>query len=71
MMGIAAITGFVIAVAVFLYAFLRGKAHLAHWRCLLGAASFVALLAIMSHFLTLEYPRGLLQSYINLPWPLA
>ena len=71
MLGVAALTGFVIAVAAFLYVFLRVKAHLTRLMAVLGAAAFVALLATMSHFLTLEYPQGLLQDYITLPWPLS
>jgi len=36
----------------------------------IGTASFILLLGAMSHFLTLEYPQGILQEYVTLPWPL-
>ncbi|MFT5538990.1 MAG: putative tricarboxylic transport membrane protein [Alphaproteobacteria bacterium] len=68
MMGIAALFGFVIAVAIFIFTFLRVKARLSYGGCTLGAFLFVALLQIMSFFLTLEYPQGIYQPNIPLPW---
>jgi hypothetical protein len=70
MLAVSAVAGFVIGVAAFIYAFMRVKARVSHWACALGAAIFVLLLGILSHLLTLEYPQGLLQSYVTLPWPL-
>ncbi len=70
MLGLAALTGFVIAVSIFIYSFLRFKARTSHLGCAFGTVCFIFLLGIMSHFLTLEYPQGLLQSYLTLPWPL-
>lgn len=70
MLGVAALAGFVIGIAVFIYAFMRVKAHCAHWACALGATIFVLLLGLLSDKLALLYPEGLLQSYMTLPWPL-
>ncbi|MEQ8193797.1 MAG: hypothetical protein RIB59_04845, partial [Rhodospirillales bacterium] len=70
MLGLAAGFGFVIAVGAFIYAFLRVKAQSPHWGCALGAIAFILLLGTMSELLTLEYPQGLLQDYVTLPWPL-
>ena len=70
MLGIAALGGFVAGVAAFIYAFMRVKAKCPHWACALGAAAFVLLLGILSDRLSLEYPQGLLQNYVTLPWPL-
>jgi putative tricarboxylic transport membrane protein len=70
MLAVAALAGFVIGVAVFIYAFMRIKARCAHWACALGAAIFVLLLGLLSDKLALLYPEGLLQSYLTLPWPL-
>ena len=36
---------------------------------LAGAAA--AFLATMSHVMVLDFPRGLLQSLVELPWPLS
>ena len=57
-------------ISAFIYAFMRVKARVPHWACALGAGIFVLLLGTLSHFLALEYPVGLLQDYLTLPWPL-
>ena len=70
MLAVSAVAGFVIGVASFIYAFMRVKAKVPHWACALGAGTFVLLLGVLSHLLSLEYPQGLLQDYVTLPWPL-
>ena len=70
MLGVSALAGFVIGIAVFIYAFMRIKASCAHWAYALGTAVFVMLMGLLSDRLSLEYPQGLLQSYVTLPWPL-
>jgi hypothetical protein len=65
----AAVIGFVFAVAAFLFLFLRIKARASYAGCTLGALAFVALLAVLGHFLALEYPLGILQDYVPMPWP--
>ena len=71
LMGAAALIGFSLAVATFIYTFMRVKAHSPHWACALGAAVLLIMLGVLSHFLTLVYPEGLLQNCVTLPWPLA
>ncbi len=70
MLAVSAVAGFVIGISAFIYAFMRVKARVPHWACALGAAVFVLLRGILSHLLALEYPQGLLQEYVELPWPL-
>ncbi|UCF77330.1 MAG: tripartite tricarboxylate transporter permease [Betaproteobacteria bacterium] len=70
MLAVSAVAGFVIGISAFIYAFMRVKARVPHWACALGAAVFVLLLGVLSHLLALEYPQGLLQDYVELPWPL-
>lgn len=70
MLGVSALIGFVGGVGVFIYAFTRFKAGLSHLASAVSAGSFILLLGLLSHFMTLVYPEGLLQSYVTLPWPL-
>lgn len=70
MLAVSALAGFVIGIAVFIYAFTRVKARCAHWACALGALVFVTVLGLLSDKLSLLYSEGLLQSYTTLPWPL-
>jgi TctA family transporter len=69
--GLAALIGFVPAFSIFVYAFLRLRAHYSHRQCIIHTAALFALLAGMSYMLSLQYPAGLLQEYVPLPWPLA
>ncbi len=70
MLGVSALVGFVLGSAIFIYTFLRLRAHASHLVCTIYTGAFVLLLGIMSHFLVLYYPQGLLQDYVALPWPL-
>jgi hypothetical protein len=70
MLGAAALIGFVLAVAGFIFVFLTIKARLTPVGAAVGAASLVALLSILGHFLVLEYPGGVLQNFVAMPWPL-
>lgn len=70
MLVVSALVGFVLGSAVFIYTFLRVRAQSSHFFCAVYTGVFVLLLGIMSHFLVLYYPQGLLQNYVTLPWPL-
>lgn len=63
--------GFVIAIVGFMFVFLWLKAKLPHWQSATYAASLLVILAIVSHFLVLRYPEGLIEQIVTLPWPLA
>lgn len=70
MLGISAITGFVLGIAIFIYTFTRLRGEVRHLACAISAGVFVLLLGTLSHFMHLKYPAGILQSYVTLPWPL-
>ncbi|MBT4702512.1 MAG: hypothetical protein HOB79_15690, partial [Rhodospirillaceae bacterium] len=70
MLGVSALAGFVVGIASFIYIFIRLKAGLSHLACAISAGIFVMLLGTLSHFMTLQYPEGILQSFVTLPWPL-
>jgi TctA family transporter len=70
MLGVSALAGFVVGIGSFIYVFIRLKAGLSHLACAISAGAFILLLGTLSHFMTLEYPEGILQSYVTLPWPL-
>jgi TctA family transporter len=61
--------GFLVAITTFVYAFLRVKASLSHWRCAVGAAGMLAVLAAIGWVLHLQYPQGYLQDFVAMPWP--
>jgi putative tricarboxylic transport membrane protein len=61
--------GFLLGIFAFIAAFLRWKAHVAWHKAALAAAAAVALFALLSYVLVLDYPRGLLQRVVEMPWP--
>jgi len=69
LLGLTAITGFIIALAVFLVSFLRIRAGRDWGFSLLYAAAGIAFMMFMAWLLNRDFPPGLLQSYFDLPWP--
>ena len=69
LLAISALLGFVIGLAAFFAAFLHLEARAPAWRNALLTASAVAFLATMSYIFVLDFPRGLLQELLALPWP--
>jgi hypothetical protein len=63
------LVGFVLAIALFFVIFLRTKSE-AGWPAIaLMTAATIGVLSIMSYVFVLEFPRGLLQQAVALPWP--
>jgi hypothetical protein len=70
LLGAVAAFGFILGIFVYITAFLRVKAGSRwHW-AMVGALGAVGVLSAFGHFLALDYPKGLLQSVAELPWPL-
>jgi len=68
--GLTALLGFVLALAIFVVSFLRMRADLALPKALIYCAACVAFMMFLGHMLTLDFPAGLLQRWVELPWPL-
>jgi TctA family transporter len=69
LLAASAVLGFVLGVFVYISVFLRVKAGVAWPRAALAAAGAVLVLSVMSHFLVLDYPEGILQRLVAMPWP--
>jgi hypothetical protein len=70
LLAASALLGFVLGLALFFAAFLHFKARAPLWRNALLTASAVAFLAAMSYIFVLDFPRGVLQERVEMPWPL-
>jgi TctA family transporter len=70
LLAVSGLTGFVIGLALFFAAFLHFEARAPLARNALLTGSAVAFLAAMSYIFVLDFPRGLLQQVVDLPWPL-
>ncbi len=70
LLAASGLAGFVIGLALFFAAFLHLEARAPIARNALLTASAVLFLAAMSHLFVLDFPRGLLQELVEMPWPL-
>ncbi|WP_417743201.1 tripartite tricarboxylate transporter permease [Salipiger sp.] len=62
--------GFILALAGFLVVFLRVRAQAPWPKTLILTACGLALMCVMAGALNRDFPPGLLQDAVNLPWPL-
>jgi TctA family transporter len=68
--GLTTLAGFILSLAVFIITFLMARTSLGWPRSLLYAAVCIAFMSTVGHFMTLDFPAGLLQRMVELPWPL-
>jgi putative tricarboxylic transport membrane protein len=61
--------GFIIGIFVLFFALMKFKTNLSLSKILLITLSCIGLMLLLSHFMTLDFPSGLLQKYVTLPWP--
>jgi TctA family transporter len=71
LLAVSALLGFVVAIALFIFIFLRYEARASYTISTVACVAFLLLLAVFAQTLVLEYPEGLLQDYVPLPWPFA
>lgn len=71
LLGLTALFGFIIALTLFLVAFLRIRARVGWTQTLIMTAAGVTLMCVLAGSLGRDFPPGLLQEYVNLPWPLT
>ncbi|MGC1496384.1 MAG: tripartite tricarboxylate transporter permease [Sulfitobacter sp.] len=62
--------GFILALGVFLFSFMRFRAAVSLQFALIYTAIGITFMCAMAWLLNRDFPPGLLQDYTNLPWPL-
>ena len=63
--------GFYISIGLFVFIFLKKIAKKSLNFSLLSGLFVWIFLGIVSHFMVMDFPPGILQSYVELPWPLS
>jgi len=63
--------GFILALALFLFTFLKVRARLSTLAAAAYTAGGIAFMCFMAWTLNRDFPPGLLQEYADLPWPLT
>ncbi|NIY80111.1 tripartite tricarboxylate transporter permease [Celeribacter sp. HF31] len=64
------VLGFILALTGFLVSFLRVRAQAPWLKTLILTAAGIALMCVMAGALNRDFPPGLLQGVVDLPWPL-
>ncbi|MGZ2256017.1 tripartite tricarboxylate transporter permease [Roseobacter sp. A03A-229] len=68
---LTALLGFILALAIFLFGFIRYRAGRSLGFATAYTAAGIAFMCAMAGVLNRDFPQGLLQSYVDLPWPLT
>ena len=68
---LTSLLGFILALAIFLFAFIRHRAGRSLGFAAAYTAAGIAFMCAMAALLNRDFPAGLLQTYVDLPWPLT
>ena len=71
LLTLTSLVGFILALLVFLLTFMRFRAALSWIKTTAYTAIGITLMVAMADILNRDFPPGLLQKYITLPWPLT
>lgn len=68
---LTSLIGFILALSIFLFTFMRFRARLTNSMATVYTASGIGLMCFMAWVLNRDFPPGLLQEFVKLPWPLT
>jgi TctA family transporter len=68
--GLTTLVGFILSLAVFIVSFLVMRTSIGWLRSGVYAAVCIGFMVGIGHYMTLDFPAGLLQRMVELPWPL-
>ena len=71
LLALTSLVGFIPALAMFLLAFIRMRAGRGWGFSALYTAAAIGFMLFMAGLLNRDFPPGLLQEYVDLPWPLT
>ena len=66
---LSSLLGFILALAVFLLSFMRVRAGLSWMFATIYTAAGITFMCAMAGILNRDFPPGMLQSWVELPWP--
>lgn len=71
LLALTSLIGFILALGTFLLAFFYFRAQQTILRTVILSGAGVVFMCFMAWLLNRDFPPGLLQAYVNLPWPLT
>jgi len=66
---LSSIFGFIIAIVAFFIALMKNKTTLSMVKILILTGCGISTIITLSYFMVLDFPPGLLQHFVKLPWP--
>jgi len=69
LVALVSLFGFIIGIIILFIAVMKNKTEMPLIKILTITSAGVALMLLLSHFMVLDFPSGLLQEYVQLPWP--
>jgi putative tricarboxylic transport membrane protein len=71
LLALTALLGFILALALFLFSFMKLRAGVSLLYATVYTAAGISFMCAMAWLLNRDFPPGLLQSVVDLPWPLG
>ena len=71
LLALTSLVGFILALTLFLFAFIRFRADKSWGFAALYTAAGIGFICAMAAILNRDFPPGLLQEFVDLPWPLT
>jgi cytochrome c oxidase subunit IV len=68
---LSSLVGFILALTVFLLAFFRIRAGCRWAKTLILSSAGILFMCFMAYMLNRDFPPGLLQFLVDLPWPFS
>lgn len=68
--GMTALIGFMLSVTIFIMSFLLARTQLGWLKSIFYTSCCIGFMVFLGHFLVLDFPAGVLQHYVAMPWPL-
>ncbi len=68
--GTTALIGFILSVTLFMMSYLLARTQLGLLKSVFYTACCIGFMTMLGHFLVLDFPAGVLQHFVAMPWPL-
>ena len=63
--------GYSLSITLFIIVFYRFITNTKWWAAIMGGVAGLGFISLISRLLVIDWPSGVLQNWISLPWPLG
>jgi hypothetical protein len=68
--GLTALIGFILSITIFMMSYLIARTQLGWLKSVFYTACCIGFMTMLGYFLVLDFPAGVLQHFVAMPWPL-